>query len=161
MALASFLVDRGVFTDLTERTVVAGQVPSLADAQGAFCLNYVSSFFGLSTVIFFPMMIGCSVMLAWKYGGLLFIAPLLTLAFFAMVTALTYQFRGWLAALMKNKRRRRFILTVLTLGIILISQIPNILDQTLFRAREEENRQAQVDENVERASLDVSFKRAK
>ncbi len=121
--------------------------------RGAFCLNYVSSLFSLSMVVFFPMMMGCSIVLAWKYGGLLLSAPLLTLAFFAMVTALTYQFRGWLAALMKNKRRRRTILTALTVIIILLSQIPNIVDRTLFRARERESRQARVEEEAERVSL--------
>jgi len=36
----------------------------------------------------------------------------LTVLFFSMVTALIYQFRGWLAALMTNKRHRRTIVVV-------------------------------------------------
>ena len=39
---------------------------------------------------------------------------LLVAAFLLMVTALTYQFQGWLAALMSNPRRRRTVIMVAT-----------------------------------------------
>jgi hypothetical protein len=45
-----------------------------------------------------------------------------------MVTALTYQFQGWLAALMVNKRRRRTVIVVATMIFVLLSQIPNLLN---------------------------------
>src|SRR5262249_53646769 len=48
--------------------------------------------------------------------------------FFLMVTALTYQLRGWLASLMENKRRRRTIVTLLTMIVVLIFQVPNLLN---------------------------------
>lgn len=118
-----------------------------------FVLNYASSFFSLSLVIFAPMMLSWSVVLAWKYAGLLWLGPLLTIAFFLMVTGLTHQFRGWLATLMTNKRRRRTIVTILTLGVVLISQIPNILDRTLLKTRETENRRARTEEQAERVRL--------
>ena len=121
--------------------------------QGIFCLNYASSLISLSLIVFFPMMLGWSIVLVWKYGGLLWLGPLLTLAFFMMVTALTYQFRGWLASLMQNKRRRRTILTGITVSVILLSQIPNILDRTVFGARENESKQARLAEENERNKL--------
>jgi len=52
-----------------------------------------------------------------------------------MVTAWTYCLRGWLAALMVNKRRRRAIVAGVTFGSILLIQLPNILSN-LMRARD-------------------------
>src|SRR5262249_10860396 len=57
-----------------------------------------------------------------------------------MVTAWTYCLRGWLAALMVNKRRRRAIIVWITLGFILLSQMPNfVVNSRLFRARHQVN----------------------
>ena len=47
---------------------------------------------------------------------------LLLAAFLLMVTALTYQFQGWLAALMSNPRRRRTVIMVMTVIFVLIVQ---------------------------------------
>jgi hypothetical protein len=47
-------------------------------------------------------------------------------AFFLMMTAVTYQFRGWLASMMENPRRRRTIMTVVPILFILLFQLPNI-----------------------------------
>ncbi len=44
---------------------------------------------------------------------LLRVLPLLA-AFLLMVTALTYQFQGWLASLMSNPRRRRTVIVMIT-----------------------------------------------
>src|SRR5262245_34191043 len=52
----------------------------------------------------------------------------LVVAFLLMVTALTYQFQGWLAALMVNKRRRRTVMVVATMAIILIAQLPQLIN---------------------------------
>jgi hypothetical protein len=123
---------------------------------GVFLLNYASSFFSLSLLVFVPTLLGWTLALAVRYGGWLWFGPPISVAFFIMVTAITYQFRGWLGSLMMNKRRRRTIIAVLTLGIILVSQIPNVLDQTLFRAREQENRKARVDEASERNQLAIA-----
>ena len=46
----------------------------------------------------------------------------------AVVTALTYQFQGWLASLMANKRRRRTVIVVVTMSFILIFQLPNLIN---------------------------------
>jgi hypothetical protein len=49
-------------------------------------------------------------------------------AFLLMITALTYQFQGWLAALMSNPRRRRTVIMLATVTFVLIVQLPQLLN---------------------------------
>lgn len=58
---------------------------------------------------------------------MLLVLPLLA-AFVLMVTALTYQFQGWLASLMSNPRRRRTIIVLITMAFILLFQVPNLVN---------------------------------
>ena len=51
--------------------------------------------------------------------------PVAGLAF--AVAAWTYSLRGWLAVLMSNARRKRSILVALSLGMMLLGQLPNLL----------------------------------
>ncbi len=61
--------------------------------------------------------------------GILLLPVLLSLAaFLLMVTALTYQLQGWLAALMSNPRRRRTVIVGMTAGFVLIAQLPNLIN---------------------------------
>jgi ABC-2 type transport system permease protein len=93
---------------------------------GAFLINYVSSLFSVNLLIFVPPMVGFSLGLAGSQGpALLLLLPLLA-AFLLAVTAATYQFQGWLASLMVNKRRRQTIIVLLTLGFLVITQVPNL-----------------------------------
>src|SRR5205085_513754 len=57
-------------------------------------------------------------------------------AFFLMMTALAYQFRGWLASLMANPRRRRTVMTVVPALFFLMFQIPNLWNTVGPGARE-------------------------
>jgi ABC-2 type transport system permease protein len=100
--------------------------------SGVFLMNYVSSLYSLNTILFGPAMLGLALGLMLSKGPILLLLFPLMAAFFLMVTALAYQFRGWLASLMENKRRRRTIVTLLTLLMVMIFQLPNILS---FRAR--------------------------
>jgi ABC-2 type transport system permease protein len=95
--------------------------------SGVFVMNYVSSLYCLSVTLFFPAMIGLSIGLVVSKGPVMLALFPVVAAFFLMVTALTHQFRGWLASLMENKRRRRTIVTLLTVTVILIFQLPNLL----------------------------------
>lgn len=96
--------------------------------SGAFLINYVGSSIGLSLILFLPAMVGLSVGLTLSHGfSMLFSFPLVAV-FFLMVTAVTYQFRGWLAGMMTNPRRRRTIIAVVSLAFILVFQIPNIMN---------------------------------
>lgn len=101
----------------------------------AFLINYVGSISSAGAIVFLPLMIGLAIgLVASKGVGMLVLFPLIA-AFALMVTALTHQFRGWLASLMVNQRRRRTIISVATLVFVLIVQTPNILNFTSSRWR--------------------------
>lgn len=104
--------------------------------SGIFFMNYLGSLLRLSLIVFVPAMIGLSIGLVISRGpSMLWLFPLIA-AFLLMVTALTYQFQGWLAALMSNPRRRRTIVVIATLIIILIAQVPNLVQLMISRERE-------------------------
>lgn len=95
---------------------------------GVFVLNYLSSLFSLSLLMMGPALVGLIVGLAVKRGfEMLALLPVLA-AFVLMVTAVTYQFQGWLASLMVDKRRRRTVVVVVTLLFILFFQLPNLIN---------------------------------
>jgi hypothetical protein len=90
------------------------------------------------------------------------VLPLLG-AFLLMVTALTYQFQGWLAVLMSNPRRRRAIVVGMTTLIVLISQLPNLLNfyapwsgrQQMAHDRALRGEKAQLDRAYKAGQLDA------
>jgi hypothetical protein len=95
--------------------------------SGLFLINYLASYFCLSINVFLPAMLGFSIGLVISKGAsMLLLFPMIA-GFFVMVTALTHQFRGWIASLMENKRRRRNIATIATLVFVLLTQLPNII----------------------------------
>lgn len=94
---------------------------------GAFLINYLSSLVRLGTVLFVPAMTGLALGQVFSRGpATLLVLPLLA-AFLLAVTAVTYQFQGWLASLMTNPRRRRTVLVLVTFGFILVFQLPNLV----------------------------------
>jgi phosphate starvation-inducible membrane PsiE len=96
--------------------------------SGLFLINYIASVLSehIAVFLFVPAMLGLSLGLVIVRGiAMLWLFPLL-LAFLLMVTAVTYQFRGWLAVLMLNKRHRRTVVTVVTLVSVLLFQLPYI-----------------------------------
>ena len=110
---------------------------------GAFLINYIGSSFGLSLVLFLPAMIGLAIGLTLSRGLAMLVLFPLILTFFLMTTAVTYQFRGWLASMMTNPRRRRTIVAVISLLFILVVQLPNILTNfnPVFKAREQKRQE--------------------
>ena len=100
---------------------------------GAFLINYIGSISSLGVMIFLPLMLGLSIGLVFSMGPIMLLMFPLIGAFALMVTALTHQFRGWLASLMVNQRRRRTVITVATLSFVLLAQIPNIIGFTSGR----------------------------
>ncbi len=120
--------------------------------KGAFLLNYLSSLFSLALIIFLPLITGLAIaMVIVKGPAMLMLFPLL-LGFLFMVTAVTYQFRGWLALLMLDKRRRRTVTVVITMGFILLVQIPNLLNMTVWQ-RSRENAQSQHQDEIQKLQL--------
>jgi hypothetical protein len=91
--------------------------------SGAFLINYIGSSVSLSLVVFLPAMLGLAFGLTVSRGpGMLPLFPLVA-AFFVMMTAVTHQFRGWLASMMTNPRRRRTIIAVVPLLFVMAFQI--------------------------------------
>jgi ABC-2 type transport system permease protein len=96
--------------------------------SGAFAINYVSSLFCLCLIVFAPIMFGLGLGLIFARGiSLLPVLPLAA-AFLLMITALTYQFQGWLASLMSNPRRRRSIIVAAMAVFVLIVQLPSMVN---------------------------------
>ncbi len=94
--------------------------------RDVFLLNYLASLLSFSMVTILPVMLGLTLGLALGRGVAMLLLLPLVLGFFFMITAWTYWVRGWLAALMVNKRRRQAIVMGVTLALILLSQLPNL-----------------------------------
>jgi ABC-2 type transport system permease protein len=95
---------------------------------GVFVLNYLSSWMSLALLFFMPPMSGLALGQVFGSGPIMLAVLPLVATFFFAVTALTYQFQGWLAALMVNKRRRRTIIVTATLLLLLVSQAPQLIN---------------------------------
>jgi ABC-2 type transport system permease protein len=98
---------------------------------GVFVLNYVTSLLSFTMILFVPMGVGFALGLTFVKGPLMLLVLPLGAAFILMITGLTYQFQGWLASLMVDKRRRRTIIFFVTFGIVLAFQLPNLIN--IFR----------------------------
>jgi len=95
---------------------------------GGFLINYLSSLFSLTLIAFVPGMVGLILGQSISISPVMLLGlPLLT-AFILALTAVTYQFQGWLASLMVNQRRRRTVIVAVTAGFILVSQLPNLIN---------------------------------
>ncbi len=95
---------------------------------GAFLINYISSLFSVNLLLFVPAMLGLALGLIFSRGAAMLWQLPLVAVFVLMVTGVTYQFQGWLAALMVNRRRRRTIIVVATMTFIVICQLPNLVN---------------------------------
>src|SRR5581483_11471581 len=82
----------------------------------------------LTAVLFAPILFGLGLGLVLSKGILLLVAVPLSAAFLFTVTALSYQFQGWLASLMSNPRRRRTVIVAVTAVFVLFAQLPNLLN---------------------------------
>jgi ABC-2 type transport system permease protein len=101
----------------------------------AFLINYLSSLASVTLLWFLSALLGLSLGLLASHGlAMLWLWPMLA-AFVLMVTALTYQFQGWLAALMANPRRRRTIIVVATMVFVLFAQVPNLVNVLHWQAQ--------------------------
>jgi ABC-2 type transport system permease protein len=96
--------------------------------KGAFLINYLSSLISVSLVLFLPAMIGLGLSQIFVKGPAMLLTFPLLAAFLLMVSALTYQFQSWLASLMVNKRRRRTVIAIVTVGFVLLCQTPNLVN---------------------------------
>ncbi len=93
---------------------------------GTFVCNYLTSLINFSVAFFVPIMMGLAVALIATQGAAMLVLPPLILTFVLLLSAVTYQFQGWLATMMVNPRRRRAVVATVTLVVILGSQLPNL-----------------------------------
>jgi ABC-2 type transport system permease protein len=96
---------------------------------GAFLINYLGSSLTLSVALFLPAMTGLSLGLVVSRGPRMLLLLPMVAALFLMVTAVTYLFRGWLASMMQNPRRRRAIIAAVPILFVLAAQLPNVLNR--------------------------------
>jgi len=92
-----------------------------------FLVNYLASHLTISIILFLPLILGLCLGLLLRGQWLMILMFPLVLGLVFMITAWTYCLRGWLAALMLNKRRRRAIIAGVTFSFILLSQLPNLI----------------------------------
>ncbi len=121
--------------------------------RDAFLMNYLSSLMSLNMACFVPAAFGLCIASAVVHGPrLLLLIPVL-FSFILALTALTYQFRGWLSAWMIDKRRQRTAITLITIGFVGLTQIPTIIVQ--LSKPEGDNRQRQLiqEHNAEATAL--------
>jgi hypothetical protein len=126
--------------------------------SGVFLINYLSSLFSFNLIVFVPAMLGLWLGLLSRGPAMLLLLPLLV-AFFLAVTALTYQFQGWLASLMTNQRRRRTIIVVLTMVFVILCQAPQLIN--IYRPWEKYQKEEQARYNEEVTALANSLKAGK
>jgi hypothetical protein len=91
---------------------------------GAFLVNYLSSLVNLRMVVFVPALLGLILGLTISRGPQALLCVPLLVAFFLMVTGLSYQFQGWLAAKMSNPRGRRNVIVTLVIVFCVFAETP-------------------------------------
>jgi hypothetical protein len=99
---------------------------------GAFLVNYLSSLVSVTLFEFVSAVTGLSLGLAVSRGPMVLLALPLLAAFLFLVTSLRNQFQGWLASLMANKRRRRFVVVGMIGCGALVGQLPLIILHTVM-----------------------------
>jgi hypothetical protein len=128
----------GVVTELqrSETIDISRMLHLPVSLKDIFLVNYVASHLTFSIILFLPAMLGLclGLMLGGRWPMVWMFSLVLGLVF--MVTAWTYCLRGWLAALMVNKRRRRAIIAGITFAFILLSQLPNFLGNLFVHDRQ-------------------------
>ncbi|MBN2307921.1 MAG: hypothetical protein JXR94_03060 [Candidatus Hydrogenedentes bacterium] len=92
-----------------------------------FLLNFLTALIKPGAVLFILPAFGLTLGLALGRGARMLWAAPLAVAFLLMIGAWTYYIRGFLAALMENKRRRRLILVMIPLVFVVGGQLPNLI----------------------------------
>jgi ABC-2 type transport system permease protein len=124
--LFSWLV--GLMTDLqrSESLSLEKVLHLPVSLREGFLINYFCSWFSLSLATIGSAMLGIAVGQVLGLGVVMLFGIPLLIAFLLAVTAVTYQFKGWLASLMTNPKRRRTVIFIVTISFVLLFQIPNI-----------------------------------
>ena len=95
-------------------------------------------------VLVLPAMIGLAAGLVLSRGLAMLVLFPLVAAFFLMMSALSHQFRGWLASVMVNPRRRRTVVAAVPAVIFLLAQLPNAWNNLGPGAQERRDERAET-----------------
>ena len=126
--------------------------------KSVFLINYLSSLVGLTTIIFVPLMLGMWLGLVASRGvSMLLLLPAMA-AFIFAVTAITYQFQGWLASLMGNPRKRRTVIGLVTISFVLLAQTPNLFNIIRPFGKADEIRTKARTEKINKLTEELSSK---
>lgn len=126
--------------------------------RGAFFLNYTSSLVNFVLMLFLPVAIGLCIASAACYGTASMVTFALLASFVLMVSAVTYQLRGWLARLMENKRTRGTVISMTVLVFVLLFQIPNIINLSSIGRRGDDTQALREVRNQLRTELSRQLK---
>lgn len=97
-----------------------------------FLFNYAVSHWTPSCLLFLSISAGFVVGTMLRFGGRMALVFGLLALMISAVSSWTYALRGWLTKLMLNERRKRSLIVWMTGGIILITQVPNLLFNNSF-----------------------------
>ncbi len=111
--------------------------------NGAFFLNYASTFYNITFLFMAPCMLGLAVGLILATGLQMWLAIPLVISFLFLISALTFQLRNWLGGLMENKRNKGTLTAIMIIAFIALSQIPNLASRAV---REMEDKQDEIAE---------------
>ena len=137
--------------------------------RDAFLLNYLSSVICLNIVCFVPPALGLTIALAVTKGPqMLLLFPILA-SFILMLTAVTYQFRGWLSSMMSDKRRQRTVVVFITMSFVAFAQVPNIVIQlslpdgkaTQRKATEQNAKEQEINNQLTRQEITIDEHRTR
>jgi hypothetical protein len=121
---------------------------------GAFLINYLGSLLSVNLLLFVPAVLGLALGLAGGVGPQMLLLLPAAAALLLAVTALTYQFQGWMASLMSNPRRRRTVLVLVMMTFILVFQLPNLInilrpwEGPIELAKQEDAEQAELNRSL-------------
>ncbi len=120
----------GLLTDLQQTDVLSMErfLHLPVSPAGVFLINYLSSLLSVTLLLFVPGMLGLTLGLTFSRGPVLLLLLPLTAAFVLLVTGVTHLLRSALAALMVNPRRRRTILVFATMTLVLVFQLPQLVN---------------------------------
>jgi ABC-2 type transport system permease protein len=123
-------IQRSESIDLTKLLHLPVSLPQV------FAFNFAASHLTPVILLLMPGMLGFCAGLTLGAGPVMILLVPLMLGCVFMISAWTYCLRGWLTAIMTNKRRRRTVIVWLTIGIVLLGQLPNLVfNSPYFRNR--------------------------
>jgi len=95
--------------------------------RSIFAINFAFSLFTPAGVLFVLPGLAFVAGLTVRHGSTLLLGLLPVLAFYLALSGWTYFFRGWLAAVMENKRHRRILLMIVPMFFFLLAWAPQFL----------------------------------